>query len=78
MDLEALAGGVLGGQRRALSRAITLVESSRADHRDLAARLLQRLAPHAGGAMRIGVTGVPGAGAGAGAGGRGPGAGGRG
>ncbi|HEY5720631.1 MAG TPA: methylmalonyl Co-A mutase-associated GTPase MeaB [Gammaproteobacteria bacterium] len=59
---EALAGGLLGGDRRALARAITLVESTRADHRAAAAALLQRLAPHAGNALRLGISGVPGVG----------------
>ncbi|PRY93719.1 LAO/AO transport system kinase [Hasllibacter halocynthiae] len=62
MDVEALAEAVAGGDRRALSRAITLVESSRADHRDGAARLLDRLAPRTGGALRLGLTGTPGVG----------------
>ena len=45
-----------------LARAITLVESSRADHRELAQELLVRAAPHAGKATRIGISGVPGVG----------------
>ena len=61
-DTEALANGILAGERAALSRAITLVESTRDDHRLSAAKLLDRLAPHTGGAIRIGLTGVPGAG----------------
>ncbi len=59
---EKLAQGVLAGQRRALARAITLIESTRADHREQAVRLLELLSPHAGGATRIGISGVPGAG----------------
>jgi LAO/AO transport system kinase len=61
-DVTALAEEILAGKRRALSRAITLIESTRADHRALASDLLQRLAPHAGNAIRIGISGVPGAG----------------
>ncbi|MGE3853827.1 MAG: methylmalonyl Co-A mutase-associated GTPase MeaB, partial [Planctomycetota bacterium] len=45
-----------------LGRAITLVESRRADHRQLAMQLLQRLLPHDGKAWRVGITGVPGVG----------------
>jgi len=45
-----------------LGRAITLVESNRPDHQDLAQDLLVRLLPHAGGSHRVGITGVPGAG----------------
>ena len=61
-SIETLAAAVRSGDRRALARAVTLVESTRADHRDAAARLLELLAPAAGAAFRIGVSGVPGAG----------------
>lgn len=61
-DLQTLADGVRSGRRAALSRAITLVESTRDDHRRTAAQLLDRLAPETGGAVRIGLSGVPGAG----------------
>ena len=61
-DVDGLAGEVRGGNRRALARAITLVESTRADHRVAAVRLLELLSPHAGGAMRVGISGVPGVG----------------
>ena len=59
---EALARGVLAGDRRALAKAITLVESARADHQDEAQSLLERLLPHTGSALRVGVSGVPGVG----------------
>ncbi|MEV0678319.1 methylmalonyl Co-A mutase-associated GTPase MeaB [Actinosynnema sp. NPDC050436] len=62
VDVRAYAEGVLAGNRGTLARAITLVESTRADHRRLAQELLVELLPHAGGAHRIGVTGVPGVG----------------
>jgi len=62
MNPDALAQGVLSGQRRALARAITLVESQRRDHRFAAADLLERLAPHSGGSLRVGISGVPGVG----------------
>lgn len=45
-----------------LARAVTLVESRRAEHRAMAQELLVRLLPHAGGAIRVGITGVPGVG----------------
>jgi len=61
-DVDSLAEGVLAGQRSAISRAITLVESSRADHRTSARELLERLAPKAGSAVRVGISGVPGVG----------------
>ncbi|WP_448641040.1 methylmalonyl Co-A mutase-associated GTPase MeaB [Geodermatophilus sp. URMC 63] len=61
-DVPALVEGVLGGDRRALARAITLVESRRADHRERAQELLVELLPHAGNARRVGISGVPGVG----------------
>ena len=60
--VEALAEGVLHGDRALLGRAITLVESRHPAHRARAQALLQRLLPHAGRALRVGVSGVPGAG----------------
>ncbi|MGE5478040.1 MAG: methylmalonyl Co-A mutase-associated GTPase MeaB [Bacteroidales bacterium] len=62
LDPIQLAEGVLAGQRRALARAITLIESTRPDHREAAEALLHRLLPHSGRSVRIGITGVPGAG----------------
>nr|WP_205691678.1 methylmalonyl Co-A mutase-associated GTPase MeaB [Caulobacter sp. 602-2] len=53
---------MLAGERAALARAITLVESRRIDHQAAARELLQRLMPHTGRAQRVGITGVPGAG----------------
>jgi len=60
--VDEYARGVLAGSRASIARAITLVESTRPDHRELAQRLLVALTPHAGGARRVGVTGVPGVG----------------
>jgi LAO/AO transport system kinase len=57
-----LAAGVLAGDRTAIGRAITLVESTHPDHRADAAALLDELLPHAGAALRVGITGVPGVG----------------
>lgn len=57
-----LAAAVADGDRAALARAITLVESTRADHREQAQELLLKLTPHAGSAMHVGITGVPGVG----------------
>jgi LAO/AO transport system kinase len=54
--------GVLDGSRAAIARAITLVESTRADHRQVAQQVLTELLPHTGKAVRIGITGVPGVG----------------
>jgi LAO/AO transport system kinase len=57
-----LAEGVLAGERAAIARAITLVESRRSDHREQAQQLLHELLPHTGGAQRVGISGVPGVG----------------
>lgn len=62
LDTEALAAAVLAGDRRALAQAITLVESTRSDHRAGANDLLERLIPHAGNSIRLGISGVPGVG----------------
>ncbi|HVV13139.1 methylmalonyl Co-A mutase-associated GTPase MeaB [Amycolatopsis sp.] len=62
VDVGAYAKGVLAGDRGTLSKAITLVESNRPDHRKQAQELLVELLPHAGGARRVGITGVPGVG----------------
>ena len=59
---RALASAVLAGDRRALAQAITLIESTRADHRAAACDLLELLMPHSGNAIRLGISGVPGVG----------------
>jgi LAO/AO transport system kinase len=62
MNIEQLATGVARGERRALARAITLVESARSDHREQAAALLEALAKTQRQALRIGLSGTPGVG----------------
>lgn len=62
VDPSELAKRVLAGDRRAIARAITLVESARAEDRRAAGRLLGLLAPAAGRSIRIGISGVPGVG----------------
>jgi LAO/AO transport system kinase len=59
---DDLAAALRGGSRRALARAVTLVESTRPDHRAEAERLIEAILPATGGATRIGITGPPGAG----------------
>ena len=54
--------GVINQDRSVLARAITLIESTHADHRALADSVLTKLLPHAGRARRVGITGVPGVG----------------
>jgi LAO/AO transport system kinase len=61
-SVDELAAAVRGGDRAALPRAITLVESTRADHRERAQQLLLALMPAAGNAHHVGITGVPGVG----------------
>lgn len=60
--VAALADGIRRGDRAMLSRAVTLVESLRADHRSAARELLAAVLPDSGRAWRVGVSGVPGAG----------------
>lgn len=62
VDPASLATGLLSGDRRALARAITLVESTKPEHRDYAEALLAEILPQAGKAFRIGISGAPGAG----------------
>ncbi len=61
-SVEELATAIRAGDRRSLARAITLVESTRADDQERAGALLDALTPDAGGALRIGITGSPGVG----------------
>lgn len=61
-DIKTLAEQLRGGDRRALARAITLIESTRDDHRADAERLLEDLLPHTGNSIRVGISGVPGVG----------------
>ncbi|MFY1692840.1 methylmalonyl Co-A mutase-associated GTPase MeaB [Plantactinospora sp. WMMB782] len=61
-DVAAYVAGVRSGSVAWIARAITLVESTRPDHRVAAQRLLVALTPASGGARRIGITGVPGVG----------------
>ncbi|RKF16438.1 methylmalonyl Co-A mutase-associated GTPase MeaB [Roseovarius spongiae] len=62
MDISELGEGIARGDRRALARAITLVESSRADHREQAAELLESLRNSGREALRVGLSGTPGVG----------------
>ncbi len=59
---QEYADGVLAGDRTVLARVITLVESRRRDHEELAQEVLGLLLPHTGGSYRVGITGVPGVG----------------
>ena len=57
---EAWRDAICSGDRRALARAITLIESTRADRVALGQRVLEQLVPYTGAAQRVGVTGPPG------------------
>jgi LAO/AO transport system kinase len=59
---DELAARVRAGERRAIARAITLVESTRDDDEEHAQALLAALAPHTGHALRVGISGTPGVG----------------
>ena len=61
-DVADLTSAIVRGDRRALARAITLVESTRPDHRTEASELLDLVMPHTGRAHRVGISGAPGAG----------------
>lgn len=62
IDVERYAEGVRAGSRAWIARAVTLVESTRPDHRAAAQRLLVELLPYSGSARRVGISGVPGVG----------------
>ena len=59
---DPLHAPLVAGDRRALARAITLVESTREDHRQRADALLSALLPQTGRSTRLGITGIPGVG----------------
>lgn len=61
-DLSYYVDGVLARNRRILARTITLIESSLSAHQAMARKIIDRLLPHCGNAIRIGISGVPGAG----------------
>src|SRR5215831_12047701 len=61
-SVDSLLAPLLAGDRRALAQAITLIESTRADHRERADALLSAVLPHTGKSVRLGITGVPGVG----------------
>jgi LAO/AO transport system kinase len=62
LTVDQYSDGVRAGDRTVLGQAITLVESNAGEHQQLAQELLKRLLPDTGGSIRVGVTGVPGAG----------------
>jgi LAO/AO transport system kinase len=61
-SVSAMVEGILQGNRVILSQAITLIESTRLDHQDIAQEVIEACLPHAGKSLRIGITGTPGVG----------------
>lgn len=62
LTLQQLLDGIKTGDKRIIGKAITLVESKKAAHRELADELLRNIMPQTGNSVRVGITGVPGAG----------------
>ncbi len=62
LSVDEYVSGILIGDRTILSKAITLVESSLSEHQIIAQEIIEQCLPHAGNAIRLGITGVPGAG----------------
>lgn len=62
IDTHAYVKGILDGDRRMLSKAITLIESSLVSHQQAAFDIMEQVLPHTGNSVRLGITGVPGAG----------------
>ena len=62
LTLDQYVEGILAGNITILSRAVTLVESSLPKHQELAQKIIMKCLPHAGNSLRVGITGVPGAG----------------
>jgi LAO/AO transport system kinase len=62
LTADGYVRGILNGDITILSRAVTMVESARSDHQELAREIIEQCLPHAGKSIRLGITGVPGAG----------------
>ncbi|MCS7053133.1 MAG: methylmalonyl Co-A mutase-associated GTPase MeaB [Ignavibacterium sp.] len=62
LSVDEYVNGVLNFDRNILARTITLIESNNLNHQEIAQQVLRKLLPHSGKSLRIGITGVPGAG----------------
>ena len=62
LSVEEYVNGILSGDITILSRAVTLVESSKQEHQAIAQQIIEKCLPHSGNSVRLGITGVPGAG----------------
>ena len=61
-SVDEYVSGILAGNITLLSQAVTLVESSKAEHQEVAQAIIEKCLPHSGNSIRVGITGVPGAG----------------
>ncbi|MDR2910658.1 MAG: methylmalonyl Co-A mutase-associated GTPase MeaB [Bacteroidales bacterium] len=62
LSVDEYVEGILNGNITVLSRAVTLVESSKSEHQDIAQEIITRCLPHSGNSIRVGITGIPGVG----------------
>ena len=62
IDSEPYVRGILSGHRRMIAKTMTLIESSLKDHQQAAFKVMEKILPHTGNSIRLGVTGVPGVG----------------
>ncbi len=62
LSVDEYVDGILGGDIPLLSRAVTLVESSKTEHQKIAQQIIEKCLPYSGNSLRIGITGVPGVG----------------
>lgn len=62
LSVDDYVDGILSGNRTVLSRAITMIESDRPEHIDIAQNIIEKCLPYSGNSLRIGITGVPGVG----------------
>lgn len=62
LSVDEYVNGVINFDRNILARTITLIESNNPQHNEIAQQVLQKLLPHSGNSLRIGITGIPGAG----------------
>jgi len=66
LSIEQYVDGILNGDITILSQAVTLIESSKPDHQEIAQNIIVKCLPFTGNSVRIGITGVPGVGTGKG------------
>jgi len=62
LSIDEYVSGILNGNVTVLSQAVTMVESAKPEHQQIAQQIIEKCLPHAGNSIRLGITGVPGAG----------------